>query len=195
MTHSPRATFGTATRDTNLETDRRKSSAGPGPATYNVGSGSRASSPRGTIGRSPRDTLEYIVGHDQAPQPGRCGSTGALLSPRVKGGFIGTSRRLSRTPEPQRPEPGPCSYDVAVPERGSRLPSARIGNARRDTMEYIARGDMGQRSGHSPRPATSPRGRSQGGVIGSAPRWPAAGSPKGSHRTCHEETSPGPLHY
>lgn len=153
MTHSRSATFGTAPRDmAYLETDRgpgrRKSSAGPGPATYHVDG--RMSSPRGTMGRSPRDTLEYIVGQDQAPAPQSvCGSTGSLLSPRVKGGFIGTSRRA---PDPICPEPGPCTYEVAATERGARQGSVSIGNARRDTMQYIVKGDRSRvrPAGNSP---------------------------------------------
>lgn len=213
LRHSPRAMFGSAAREASYSDGETRRSTGPGPGAYMTSNlPSRASSPKGTMGKSARDTTEFVVQTDSAvaagaaPTPLRCGSVGCLATPRIPGGYIGTTPRLSRTPEPERPEPGPTSYNPGI-GRGTHMPSVRIGTARRDTMEFLVRSDSGMRfaPGAAGQPGSQPsspgaRSRSRGGVIGSAPRWPSAAGSGGARGVGGSpsrggSTSPGPTHY
>lgn len=153
----------------------------PGPGSYNVDSApSRSPSPRPTMGKSTRDTTEFIVHADPicaAPTPSRCGSAARLNSPRVRGGVIGTSHRMPRTPE--RPRPGPGTYEQSHDVVVTQSVFATIGNACRNTSEYLV-GKETTSTGH-----VGPRGRARGCVIGSAPRWSSPGSR-------HQSSSPPP---
>lgn len=165
----------------------------PGPLHYAPDSISlRPTSPRATMGRSLRDTMANFVTPDarlaMGSEGNRCSSPRAP-SPRVKGGVIPSASRMIGTPQRGvTREPGPCSYKVNDAER-SNAPRATIGNAARNTSQFLVK----EREGPGPGPGRDvgsplPRARARGGVIGSSPRFRAtSGSPSAR--------SPGPASY
>lgn len=195
MQNSPHAVFGRAPRSISTWSGGQVPESArcePGPTSYSCDASKvRVLSPSATIGKSARNTLEYIAKQDPAaaaPSPGRGGANqSGLASPRVRGGVIGTSRRAPRSADGVAP--GPCTYEVdrANFERTAHQPSATIGNSPRNTCEYLVRDTSRGLISLSAGGARTKSMSVPGGVIGSASR-------PGAHER-FREASPGPMTY
>jgi len=192
---APHAKFGSSKRDTMAYIE--PSAATPGPMFYNT-QRLRPTSPHANFGTSKRDTMEYVVssaarslspvaeGAEGGPADSAHTPATRFGSPRIKGGVIGWAGAGPRRAEPERPQPGPCSYNPGAGEH-PKPSHPTFGSAPRNTATYLVReGCSPGPSGGDPAPR---RGRTvKGGVIGSAPRW------CNSNITV-EEDRPGPQSY
>lgn len=107
---------------------------GPGPMTYDTGRalqllGGRASSPRPTIGNSPRKCLQL---EEAAPGPCSYDADRLRLRPSSPRATVGKSpRQTGLSPESS---PGPASYDVDGLRVRPKSPRALIGKSARKSM-------------------------------------------------------------